>query len=399
MLSLLEHAFFLHQDFSFSVLGVIGYTLLLTHITIIAVTVYLHRFSAHRALNLHPLVQHFFRFWLWLTTGMVTRHWTAIHRKHHAKCETPDDPHSPQVLGLRKVLREGAELYQAEAQNEATLAQFGQGTPNDWIEKNLYSKHDKWGVSLMLLINLCLWGPIGLTIWAIQMIWIPLLAAGVINGIGHYWGYRNYEVKDASRNIVPWGILIGGEELHNNHHTYPNSAKLACKKWEFDAGWFYIKLLSLLKLANVNRTPPKAVLDPNKYEIDFDTLKAVIHNRFQVMALYRKTVVSPMVAQAKTTADANGRAVLNKAKTLLSKIPHTLDPKTRLSLEAILNQNPSLDTIYQYKIQLQQIWERTSMSKAEMTEQLSEWCRRAEMTGIQALEEFSLSLRRYTLNA
>jgi stearoyl-CoA desaturase (delta-9 desaturase) len=232
------------------------YTLVLTHITIVSVTVYLHRYSAHRALELHPALQHFFRFWLWLTTGMLTKQWTAIHRKHHATCETPDDPHSPQVHGLTTVLFKGAELYGIEAHKPGTLERFGRGTPDDWMERNVYQRYKRYGIALMAVIDVLLFGALGLTVWAVQMLWIPFLAAGVVNGLGHYAGYRNFETPDASTNLLPWGLLIGGEELHNNHHAYPSSAKLSVKWWEFDLGWFWIRLFSLLGLAKPLRIGP-----------------------------------------------------------------------------------------------------------------------------------------------
>lgn len=231
--------------------GYVVYVLMVTHITISSVTIFLHRYSAHRALDLHPLVQHFFRFWLWLTTGMFTKKWTAIHREHHAQCETEKDPHSPQILGLSKVLWQGAELYRVAGKDKAMIERRGKGTPNDWLEKNLYGKHDRVGIMSMLIINVILFGPLGLTVWAVQMAWIPLTAAGVINGVGHYGGYCNTETNDASTNVFPWGILIGGEELHNNHHAHPTSAKLSLKWWEFDIGWMYIRILKILGLARV----------------------------------------------------------------------------------------------------------------------------------------------------
>ena len=273
-------------------------TLGLTHITIVSVTVYLHRYSAHRALELHPALKHFFRFWLWMTTGMGTRAWTAIHRKHHARCDSEEDPHSPQVLGIRKVLREGAELYQAEAVNQETLDKYGAGCPNDWIERNVYEKYTVLGITLMGLINVALFGVIGVTVWAIQMMWIPITAAGIINGIGHYWGYRNFECTDASRNVLPWGILIGGEELHNNHHTYPSSAKLSVRRFEFDMGWAWIRLFEMLHLAKVKKVAPKPIVEAGKPSVDLDTLRALIQHRFPVMAHYPPTVTKPTFHQA-----------------------------------------------------------------------------------------------------
>ncbi len=234
--------------------GYVAYTLVMTHVTIASVTIYLHRYSAHGALELHPVVEHFFRFWLWMTTGMVTKEWTAVHRKHHARVEKVGDPHSPHVFGIWKVLFEGTELYKIEAANTDTLEVFGSGTPDDWIERKLYTPHHEMlGVGIMLVVNVLLFGPIGITVWAIQMVWIPFFAAGVINGVTHYWGYRNFDTPDESRNLVPWGIIIGGEELHNNHHMYPTSARLSKKWWEFDIGWFYIRVLVALYLARVKR--------------------------------------------------------------------------------------------------------------------------------------------------
>src|SRR5512144_2132951 len=260
--------------------GVVIATLLFTHITIVAVTVFLHRAQAHRALDLHPAVSHFFRFWLWLTTGMVTKEWVAIHRKHHAKVETPDDPHSPQTRGIETVFWKGTELYRAESRNEETMAKYGHGVPDDWIERNLYSRFSWQGVGLMLAVNLALFGPLGATIWAVQMMWIPVTAAGIINGIGHYWGYRNFACADASTNIVPWGILIGGEELHNNHHAYGTSAKLSSQWYEFDIGWLYIRTLAALRLATVRKVAPQIRFDRDKAVADLATLQAVITHRY-----------------------------------------------------------------------------------------------------------------------
>ncbi len=226
-------------------------TLLLTHITIACVTLYLHRSQAHRAVEFNPVVAHFMRFWLWLTTGMVTKQWVAIHRKHHRFTDQQGDPHSPLVYGIKRVFFKGAGLYHSASKDKEMIEQYGVGTPSDWIERNLYSSHSRLGILLMLIIDLLFFGPWGLIVWAVQMLWIPFWAAGVVNGIGHWWGYRNGETKDASRNISPWGIVIGGEELHNNHHLAPASPKLSAKPWEFDLGWFYIRIFKLLGLAKV----------------------------------------------------------------------------------------------------------------------------------------------------
>src|SRR4051812_16801729 len=286
--------------------GYIVVILALTHITIASITIYLHRHQPHRSLELHPLPSHFFRFWLWLTTGMVTKEWTAIHRKHHAKCETLDDPHSPQIFGIGKVLREGSELYRKEAKNMETLERYGHGTPDDWMERNIYSRHSAKGVALMLIINLILFGPIGLTIWAIQMAWAPIMAAGMINGVGHFWGYRNFEAEDASRNIVPWGILIGGEELHNNHHAYPSSAQLSNKWWEFDIGWMYIRIMEIMGLARVKKIAPKLTLAADKTACDHETLQAVIMSRYDVLTRYAGSLKQTCIEEI---ADLKARAV------------------------------------------------------------------------------------------
>ncbi|MEO7114591.1 MAG: fatty acid desaturase, partial [Caldimonas sp.] len=251
---------------------IVAYTLFTTHITIAAVTIFLHRAQAHRALDLHGIPSHFFRFWLWLASGMVTKEWVAIHRKHHAKCETVDDPHSPQTRGIKTVLLQGSELYRTEARNQETLAKYGHGTPDDWIERNLYTRYSWEGVGLMLILNLMLFGAIGATVWAVQMLWIPITAAGIVNGIGHFWGYRNFEAADASRNVSPWGVIIGGEELHNNHHTYPTSAKLSVKPYEFDIGWAYIRGLEMLGLATVRKTAPQLKLGAVRPVADDKTL-------------------------------------------------------------------------------------------------------------------------------
>lgn len=376
--------------------GLIVAALVLTHITIASVTIFLHRHQAHRALDLHPAVSHFFRFWLWLTTGMRTIEWVAVHRKHHVKCETEDDPHSPQILGIRKVLWQGAELYGLEADKPETLEKYGKGTPGDWIERNLYARWQNYGLGVMFLIDLLLFGAAGITVWAVQMIWIPFWAAGVINGIGHYWGYRNYECKDASRNIVPWGILIGGEELHNNHHTYPTSAKLSSKWWEFDIGWLYIRLLEAVRLAKVNTVPPKPVIGPAKPVIDMDTLGAVITNRFQVMSSYYKNVLVPVLREEVKKANTSSHELLKRAKKLLIREESLLCENAKQKLESALSVSQKLKIAYSYKQKLEQIWNRRGASQENLLAALQEWCKQAEAAGIHYLEDFAQSLKGYT---
>ena len=380
--------------------GYIVATLVLTHITIAGVTIFLHRHQAHRALDLHPAVSHFFRFWLWLTTGMVTKEWAAIHRKHHAKCETAEDPHSPQVLGIRKVLREGSELYRAEAKNQETLDKYGHGTPDDWIERNLYTRHSGKGIVLMLLTNVLLFGPIGITIWAVQMAWIPITAAGVINGIGHYWGYRNYECADASTNIVPWGILIGGEELHNNHHTFGSSAKLSSKWWEFDIGWMYIRLLETFGLARVKKIPPELTYDKAKDHIDLETVRAVIANRFLVMSQFAREVLKHVHREELKNADRADKTrltLLKRARRLMVREPRLLDATARTNLQKALEQHQTLETVYTMKQKLADIWQRSAATQEHLIHALQDWCREAEATGIKALHQFAHKLRTCTL--
>ncbi len=375
--------------------GYVVVTLVLTHITIAAVTIFLHRCQAHRALDLHPVVSHFFRFWLWLTTGMVTKEWTAIHRKHHAFCETANDPHSPQIFGINKVLWQGAELYRAEAKHAETLEKYGKGTPDDWIERHLYSKHNILGIGIMAVIDLVLFGPIGITIWAVQMLWIPFFAAGVINGIGHYWGYRNFAAEDASRNIVPWGILIGGEELHNNHHAYASSAKLSAKWWEFDIGWLYIRILELLGLATVKRVAPKVKLNLAKPVCDAETLQAVITHRYEVMAHYVKSVKATL---GREIARLNPSGLSFDVKTFrrwLHLGEKQLPAPEKATLTQALNASKVLATIYSMRQELAGIWERSSANQEQLVKQLNDWCLRAEASGIEALKQFSQRLRCY----
>ncbi len=375
--------------------GYIVATLALTQITILSVTIYLHRCMAHRALDVHPVVSHFFRFWLWMTTGMCTKDWTSIHRKHHAKVETLDDPHSPQVKGIFTVLLQGAELYRKEKQNQETLERYGEGTPDDWLERNVYSAHSTWGIYSMLVIDFILFGSIGLTVWAIQMAWIPFFAAGVINGVGHYVGYRNFECPDASRNILPWALFIGGEELHNNHHTYGTSAKFSVKWWEFDIGWMVIRALQFLGLAKPKRIPPKVRLAHGKTAVDIDTVKAILTNRFQVLARYSQEVISPVFSEERHRAGNKGRSVLRRIKALLVREPSLVDSVDKQQLTSVLEHYNSLSVVYQFRLKLQNLWMKSTASQAELLEALQEWCRQAEATGIQALREFVAHLKAY----
>ncbi|MBO9677578.1 DesA family fatty acid desaturase [Paenacidovorax monticola] len=376
---------------------IVLYTLATTHVTIAAVTIFLHRCQAHRALDLGPVPSHFFRFWLWIGTGMVTKEWVAIHRKHHAKCETPDDPHSPQTRGLDTVMWKGAELYRAEAANPDTLKKFGHGTPDDWMERNVYSRFTWQGVGLMLILNLALFGAVGAAVWAVQMAWIPFWAAGVVNGVGHYWGYRNFEAQDASTNLVPWGIVIGGEELHNNHHTYPTAAKFSVKPYEFDIGWVYISLMRKIGWATVKKVPPKLQLGDVKPVADEKTLEALIANRYEVMAGYargvRQACKDEIAALKARKADGSAMSAMQAAKRWLhrdaEKVPAGAQPQLAQARAA----HPSLDKMVTMREELRQFWLNTSHSREQLTADLQAWCRRAEESGVAALREFSLRLR------
>jgi len=378
--------------------GYVVVTLVLTHITIAAVTIYLHRHSAHRALDLHPAVAHFFRFWLWLTTGMSTKAWTAIHRKHHAKCETEEDPHSPQVLTLKKVLLEGSELYRREAANNETLEKYGSGTPTDWLERNVYARSSTGGVSLMLIADVLLFGPIGLTVWAVQMLWIPVMAAGVINGVGHALGYRNFEVEDASTNIVPWGVLIGGEELHNNHHAYASSARLSSKWYEFDIGWLYIRILETLGLAQVKRLAPKVRIEAAaKPSCDLQTLQAVITHRYDVLARFTRSLRATWgeeLRRLRATHPLHG-IDFGRVKAWLHLDEKLVPAQERPKLATVLENSRVLKTIYTMRQELATLWQRSSATKEQLVGQLEDWCRRAEKSGIGPLQDFSRTLRSY----
>ena len=374
------------------------YTAIVTHITIASVTIYLHRHQAHRALELHAIPSHFFRFWLWLTTGQVTKEWAAIHRKHHAKCDTEEDPHSPVTRGIKKVFFEGAELYRAESKNLETLDKYGHGTPSDWIERNLYTKYSWGGIVALFFINIALFGVIGITVWAVQMAWIPITAAGIINGIGHYWGYRNYDCADAATNIIPFGILIGGEELHNNHHTYATSAKLSSKWYEIDIGWAYIRTLEIVGLAKVKKLAPAPKFLQGKLEADFDTLQSVIANRYDVMSTYAKSIKHAWkeeLAHLKDKAELENR-FLKSSRKLMQREPGKLQEPQQQQLSELFQHSKALETMHHMRVELGVIWERSHFTRDQLLHKLQDWCVRAEASGIKSLEEFSFRLRTYS---
>ena len=373
-------------------------TLVMTHITILGVTIFLHRAQAHRALELHAIPSHFFRFWLWLTTGMVTKEFVAVHRKHHAKCETEEDPHSPQTRGLKALLLTGVELYRAEAAIPETIAKYGHNTPNDWIERNLYTRFSWQGVALMLIIDVALFGAIGATVWAVQMAWIPVMATGIINGIGHYWGYRNFEAPDASTNVSPWGILIGGEELHNNHHTYATSAKFSVKPYEFDIGWLYIRAMEVMGLATVRKTPPQLKMGSIRPVADNKTLEAIIANRYEVMAKYAQELRRAVGAEldrvkAQGAQNSAKLATLSVARRWLHRDADRIPAGVRAQLDTVVGDSPALAKLVTMREELRQLWTRTNVSAEQAVVDLQAWCRAAEESGIAALQDFSLKLR------
>ncbi|MFA5520159.1 MAG: fatty acid desaturase [Castellaniella sp.] len=378
-------------------------TLALTHVTIIAVTLFLHRSQAHRGLDLHPAVMHFFRFWLWLTTGMITKEWVAIHRKHHARVERDGDPHSPVVFGLGMVFFRGAELYRREARNAETLKRFGHGTPDDWLERNVYTRFNLLGILIMLGIDIALFGALGLTVWAIQMAWIPFWAAGVVNGLGHAVGYRNFASPDTSTNVVPWGIVIGGEELHNNHHAYGTSARFSSKWYEFDLGWCYIQILRSMRLATVRKVAPRLRLEPASAQpgVSLTTLQGIITHRYEVLARYTELLrrsASEELARLRPQRDQGSDSqfiMLKQVRHWLERNDDDLGPEQRAQLESALAGTPALSTLVQMRRDLERLWESSSATSEQLLADLQAWCQRAQQSGIAGLEQFALRLSRY----
>jgi stearoyl-CoA desaturase (delta-9 desaturase) len=376
----------------------VAVALVLTHVTIVCVTVYLHRSQTHRALDLHPIASHFFRLWLWLTTGMVTREWVAVHRKHHAKCETVEDPHSPQVYGINRVLWGGVLLYVRQSSDRAMVARYGAGTPDDWLERRVYSAHVVGGLTLMAVIDLVLFGLVpGALIFVVQIAWIPFWAAGVINGVGHYYGYRNWSPGDASTNIVPWGILIGGEELHNNHHAYPTSAKLSNRWFEFDIGWVYIRLLCLFGLAKVKRIRPVPRLAPEAGDVTMTTLHAVIGNRHHVLAGFARALRGTNRRELAALRRSLPRDPLvhRLLENWMAGDGVAVPDAARAQVAEVIAKSWTLWTVHSLRSDLAALWSRSTASKEKLLLELQEWCRRAESSRIPALEGFSRELRRY----
>ena len=378
--------------------GLLVVLLVFTQLTIFSVTLFLHRSQAHRGVDFHPVLNHFFRFWTWLTTSMITREWVAIHRKHHARVETEQDPHSPQTRGIGKVLREGAELYREARNDRASIEQYGKGAPDDWIERHLYTPHANLGPVVLAVVNLVLFGLPGIALWAIQMAWIPFWAAGVVNGLGHWWGYRNFESADTSTNLTPWGVWIGGEELHNNHHAFPSSARFSMRRWEFDIGWAAIKGLEKIGLAKVLRVAPSLDIRPNIAVPDGETLRALLSHRFQAMTDYQRNVLKPALREEAAAAGARLRELLpRRMRRGLVNDGRWLKPEAREQLRSWVSQRPRIQALVEHRARLAALLEARSHDAAERLHQLQAWCQEAEASGIRALQEYSLRLKGYAL--
>ena len=378
--------------------GLLVVLLVFTQLTIFSVTLFLHRSQAHRGVDFHPVLNHFFRFWTWLTTSMITREWVAIHRKHHARVETEQDPHSPQTRGIGKVLREGAELYREARNDRASIEQYGKGAPDDWIERHLYTPHANLGPVVLAVVNLVLFGLPGIVLWAIQMAWIPFWAAGVVNGLGHWWGYRNFESADTSTNLTPWGVWIGGEELHNNHHAFPSSARFSMRRWEFDIGWAAIKGLEKIGLAKVLRVAPSLDIRPNIAVPDGETLRALLSHRFQAMTDYQRNVLKPALREEAAAAGARLRELLpRRMRRGLVDDGRWLKPEAREQLRSWVSQRPRIQALVEHRARLAALLEARSHDAAERLHQLQAWCQEAEASGIRALQEYSLRLKGYAL--
>ena len=372
-----------------------GYALV-TFLTIqtmfLGVTLYLHRDQSHGGLILHPALRHVFRFWLWFSSGAVTKQWVAVHRRHHALADRQGDPHSPVVFGLRRVVFEGYELYRDAARDPETLRNYGRGTPEDWIERHLYSRHPYLGLVLFSAAHLLLFGVPAIMMLAVHLAAQPFFAGGIINGLGHAVGYRSFEMPTTATNLVPWALLLGGEELHNNHHAFPRSARFSVQRWEIDVGWLWIRLFSALGLAKARWIAPRPHFERRRRDLDADTVDALFVNRMHVLRDYARRVVLPVCREL---ARREGRGVPVIAPKLLIRHPALLAEEARRKLRELLERYEVLRRVIEYRDSLQQLWNGTSANQARAVAQLREWCRRAEASGIRALREFALALPAY----
>lgn len=385
---------FLYGILNLSFWGYVLVTFVMVQVTFMGVTLYLHRDATHRSLDLHPALRHIFRFWLWMSSGIVTKEWVAVHRKHHARCETKDDPHSPVIYGLKKVLLEGAELYGVAARDPEVTEKFGRGTPDDWMERNVYLRHRNLGIVLMVLVDLFLFGVPGIIVIAVQMLANPLMAAGVVNGIGHYYGYRNFECPDAARNVMPWGFLVAGEELHNNHHAFPSSAKFSVQRWEFDIGWLYIRMFQALGLARVIRVAPSPVKVEPRVHIDLENVRAVIVNRMHVLREYTRSVTLPVFREELRVA---GDKLSSRVRKLLVREPALLDNQAKSRLSEVLASNQTLKTVHEFRERMAVMWSGANMSNEKLVQHLKDLIAQAEASRIKVLQDFANTLRSYAM--
>ena len=382
-------------------LGVFGYvmvTLLWLHTTMMCVTLYFHRDQAHRSVDLHASVRHFCRFWLWMNTGASTREWVAVHRKHHAYCEQEGDPHSPRLFGLKKVLLEGAELYRAEARNPETVEKYAKGCPNDWLENNVYHSRrgSYFGISLLVILDLVLFGVPGIILIALQLSNMPLLAAGVINGLCHAKGYRNFETDDDSTNLWPIGLFIAGEELHNNHHAFPTSARFSMRRHEVDMGWLHLKALELFGLAKIRRVATAPELEQSaRSAADLDELRAIMVNRMHVLRAYMHRVTLPVLRREAESLGDNTNSLLRAARKVLIRPPQMLDERSRKRLAELAARHPRFETVLQFRNELRNLWEGAHTSNERLLADFREWCARAEQSGIQGLQDFVAYLKSF----
>ncbi|MGI9257662.1 MAG: DesA family fatty acid desaturase [Gammaproteobacteria bacterium] len=390
---------FLYEHFhglaNLNVWGYILVSLAFIHVTLLGITLYYHRDQAHRSVELHPAVRHFFRLWLWINTGANTKEWVAVHRKHHAYCERDGDPHSPALFGLRNIVLEGAEYYQKEAAKPETLAKYGRGTPDDWLERNLYNRWPNLGVAVLVVADLVLFGVPGIIMIAVQLTTMPLLAAGIINGVGHAKGYRNFETEDASTNLWPWALFIAGEELHNNHHAFPSSAKFSQRPWEIDLGWLHLKALSALRLAKIRRIAPQPELVATPKAPDVDALRAVIVNRMHVLRHYTNSVTLPVLRTELDQLGDNAARLARRAKRLLKWQPGFLDRDSQIHLAELIERHPGLKTVLAYRSELTALWEGANTSNERLLADFRDWCARAESSGIEVLRDFARYLKSF----
>ena len=373
------------------------YTLVVTQITIMSITLFLHRGVCHSAIEIKPILSHFFRFWLWLTTSMKTADWVAIHRKHHAKVETIDDPHSPIVHGINTVLFRGADLYNEERGNKETIEKYSKNCPNDWIEQKIYSGKSNFGILILFVLNIFLFGVVGIIIWAIQMMWTPIFAAGGINGAGHYYGYRNFDTPDESTNLIPFAIFIGGEELHNNHHAFATSAKFSSKPWEFDIGWLYIKIFSILGLVKIKRLALNTIVEKTDKELDSETAYVLLRSKIMVITNYTKKVIKPILKRESKAASNELKKLIKKSKNSFIRQPDRISNQSITDLQKIFDESVSLSVVYNFKNKLHDILNNKYTELEKFKETIEGWRLEAKKEGIDYLDEFSDSLKGYKI--